>query len=115
MKHAQQDFVPHRQDPVDLAARKRGMQEETDLDVGLGLSNLLSQHGRQKHQVVVVDPDQVAILDFASYRSSKKPVRFFVRVPCRFVEGDLTRMVVEERPEDGICHRTCVSASRFKH
>ena len=63
MQHTQEEFIAHRQNAIDLATGERGMQEEADLDVLLAVTNLLAQHLRQKHEVVIVDPDQIAILD----------------------------------------------------
>lgn len=78
------------------------MKEEADLDVLLGLPNFLAQHLRQQHEMIVVDPDQIPILSLARNSPGKEPVRIPIRIPRRLIEGDLTRVVVEERPEDRI-------------
>jgi hypothetical protein len=50
--------------------------------------------------VVVVDPDEIAILDILDDCLGKKMVDFLVCGPRGLVERDLTGMVVEEGPED---------------
>ena len=79
------------------------MQEEAKLDVLLGVANLLAQHLRHEHQVVVVHPDHVVVLDILGDCLREEPVRLGVRLPRGLVEGDLTGVVVEKRPHDGIC------------
>jgi len=76
------------------------MKEETDLDVRFGIPNLLAQHLRQKHEMVIVDPDQIPILDFARDSPRKKPICIPIRIPRGFIEGNFTRVVMEKRPED---------------
>jgi hypothetical protein len=49
VKYTQQDLVSDRQNAVDLGAGKRCVEEETKLDVLLGIANLLAQHSRQEH------------------------------------------------------------------
>lgn len=64
MQHTQEELVANRQDTIDLTAGERSVQEEPDLDVLLAVADLLAQHLRQQHEVVVMHPDQIAILDF---------------------------------------------------
>lgn len=78
------------------------MQEETNLDILLGVSDFLPQHLWKKHQMIVMDPDQVAILDFFRDRLSEKAVRLFVRLPRGFIEGNFAGVIVEQRPKDRI-------------
>ena len=78
------------------------MQEEADLDVLLAVANLLAEHLRQQHQVIVVHPDQISILHFLGNGLGEEAVRFFIRLPGRLVERNFAWVVVEERPEDGI-------------
>ena len=47
VQDTQQDLSPDGYYSVDLAAWEWCMQEEADLDVGFGLTNLFSQHCRQ--------------------------------------------------------------------
>jgi hypothetical protein len=81
VKHTKQQLVTDGQDPVDFAAREGSMEEESDLDVFLAISNLLAKHFRKKHEVIIMDPDQVSILDFFRNSFGKKAVRFFVCLP----------------------------------
>lgn len=62
VEDAQQQLFAHGQDAIDLAAGEGGVEEKANLDILLGIANLLAQHLGQQHQVVVVNPDQVAIL-----------------------------------------------------
>jgi len=39
------------------------VKEETDLDVTLGSADLLADHGWHEHQMVIVDPDEIVVLD----------------------------------------------------
>jgi hypothetical protein len=48
--------------------------------------------------VVVVDPDKIAVLHILDDGLCKEAVDFLVRRPRRFVKGDFTGVVVEERP-----------------
>ena len=80
------------------------MEEEAKLDILLRLPNLFAQHSWQKHQMVVMDPDHVIVIDICCNCFRKKAVRFSVRVPGGLVEGDFTRMVMEERPKNGVCN-----------
>lgn len=79
------------------------MEEEAYLDVFLGVADLFTEHGWQQHQVVVVDPDQVIVLDVLRDGFGEKPIYFLVGVPCQLVKGYLRGMVVEEWPQDLIC------------
>lgn len=75
------------------------MQEPTNLDVLLGN---LSEHGGQQHQMIILDPDKIAILDNLSNGFSKQAIDLLICLPPFFVERDLSRMVVEKRPENTI-------------
>lgn len=57
--------------------------------------------------MIVVDPNQIAILNVLDNGLGKKAVDFLVSDPGGFVKGDFTGVVVEQRPEDGIynCQR----------
>lgn len=90
------------QNPVDFATREWCMQEETNLDVLLGGANFLSQHFWQEHQMVVVNPDQISILYIFSHRLCEQAVDILVCFPVRLVEGNLSRVVMKEGPEDGV-------------
>lgn len=47
------------------------MKEEADLDVVFSLADFLAQHLRKQHEMVIVDPDQIAVLDFSRDSSGK--------------------------------------------
>lgn len=74
------------------------MEEEADADVLLGVANLLAEHLGEEHEVVVVDPDEVAVLDVFDDGLGEEAVDFLVGAPGGLVEGDLTGMIVEEGP-----------------
>ena len=78
------------------------MQEEANLDILLGVPNFLPEHLREKHQMIIVDPDQVAIPNFFRDGSGEKAVCFFVRFPGGFIEGNFAGVIVEKRPQDRI-------------
>jgi hypothetical protein len=79
------------------------VEEEANLDILLGFANLLTQHLWHEHEVLVVHPHHVVVLYILCDSFCKQTVGFHIAVPCRLVEGDLTGVVVEERPHDGIC------------
>ena len=87
------------------------MQEESNFDILLRGTDLLSQHFWQQHQVVIVHPNQITILYVLSHGLREKAIDFLVCSPCRLVESDLTGVVMEEGPEDRICE-ACQRLSR---
>lgn len=99
MQNTAEDFTPDRQDPIDLATWKGRVQEEPDFDILPAGTKFLSKHGRHQHQVKIVNPDEIPIHDVLGDGFCEEAVRFLVSIPCRLVEGDFTRVVVEERPE----------------
>lgn len=102
VKNTKQDLVTDRQNTIDLAAGERRVQEETKLDVLLGLADFLAEHGREQHQMVIMDPNEVVVLNVGRDSLGEETVRFGVGVPGRLVKRDFTGMVVEEGPHDGI-------------
>ena len=81
------------------------MQEEAELDVArwvVKFLELFAQHSRHEHKVVVVNPDKVVILDVLRDLLGKDTVGLAIRIPGRFVEGDLAGVVMEQRPENGV-------------
>ena len=80
------------------------MKEEANFHIGLTGPNLFTEHGRKKHQVIVVNPNEVPILYLTGNCLGEKAVGFLVGIPSRFVEGDLARVVVKERPKNRIFH-----------
>lgn len=71
------------------------MEEKPNLDIRLAVANFLPEHGREEHQMVVVDPDQVTIFHIFRNGLGKEPVGFSVCVPSRFIKGDFAGMVME--------------------
>jgi len=108
VKHAREDLVSYRQDSIDLTTGEGSVEEESKLDVAFRVANLLSEHCWEQHQVVVMDPDEVIVLYVLCDCLGKETVGFAIGVPRRFIKGDLTRMVVEKRPENRVCGRSVV-------
>lgn len=102
MQDTKEDFVADREDTVDFTAGEWSVQEEANLHVFLCVSKLFAKHCWQQHQVVVVHPDQVVVLDIFGNCLCEQAIGFCVCLPCGLVEGDLSRVVVEEWPEDGV-------------
>jgi hypothetical protein len=102
VQYAVEDLVTDRQNSVDFTTGEGSVQEETELDVALGVADFLAEHGGQKHEMVVVDPDQIVVLHIFCDFLCKQTVGFLVGFPCGLVEGDLTGVVVEEGPEDRV-------------
>ena len=73
------------------------MKEESNLDVDSG-SNFLSQHGRHKEKMEVMDPDSVSVLHIFSNGFSEYAVDFLVCRPGFFAEVQLAWVIVEDRP-----------------
>jgi hypothetical protein len=59
------------QDPINLTAWKRRMKEEPNLNVGFRPSDFLTKHFWQQHEVVVVYPYKVTILNIVGDGSRK--------------------------------------------
>lgn len=102
VQDTQKDFITDREDAVDLTAWERGVQEEADFNVLPGIPELFAKHGWKQHQMVVVHPYQVIILDIFRNCLCKQAICFCICLPCGLVEGNLSRMVVEKWPEDGV-------------
>lgn len=95
MQNTLKNFLSNWEDSVYLAAREWRVQEEANPDVLNRCSDLLSQHRREKHEVIVVDPDEVAVLDRFSYSFRKQSVRITIRDPCVLIEANFSGMVME--------------------
>lgn len=102
MQHTEKELIADGKNAVDLTARERRVQEEADLHILSARANLLAEHLRQQHQVVVVDPDEVSVLYLLGDGLGEETVRFLVGFPGGLVERDLAGVVVKERPQDGI-------------
>jgi hypothetical protein len=98
VQEAAEQRLADRQDAVDLAAGEGRVQEETNLDLFVRLCDFLTEHLREEHEVVVVDPDEITVLYVLDDRLGKEVVYFLVCGPGGLVKGDFAGMVVEERP-----------------
>lgn len=80
------------------------MQKEANLNVlhwflrDPLLLDLLSEQFWQQHQVIVLDPDQIAVTHNLGDGLGKQCVGLLVCAPVFFVERDFAGMVVEEWP-----------------
>lgn len=113
VEHTKEDLVTDGEDSVNLGAGEGSVQEEANLDVLLGVAKLFSQHRRHEHQVVIVYPDHVVILYVLGDSLCEQTVGFGVCIPSGLVEGDLTGVVVEERPHDFVCVRLVLAVMQL--
>jgi hypothetical protein len=79
------------------------MHEEADLDIFLTRSDLFTKHFWKQHQMVIMYPYQVTIVDVLGYDACKRTIGLFICLPGRFVKCDFAGMVMKKWPEDGIC------------
>ena len=101
LQHAAQQLTPHRKDSIDLTAREWSMQEESNADIVLAQGcEFFAENFRKKHEVIVVDPDQVPFPGLMGDSLREQTVRLTIRVPGSFVENNFTGMVMQERPQD---------------
>lgn len=89
------------------------MKEEANLDVLLGIADLLAEHLWEKHEMVVVHPDHVAVLHVFDHGLGEEAVDLAVGGPGGLVEGDFSWVVVEEWPKDGVCELVSVVSQKF--
>jgi hypothetical protein len=71
------------------------VEEEAYFHVLLAVANLFPEHLGEKHQVIVVDPDHIPVLDIPDDSFGKETVHLTICAPGRLVEGDLAGVVVE--------------------
>lgn len=102
VQHTVKNLLAHRQNSVDLTTREGRVQEESDHDVFSLVAELLSQHRRQQHQMVVVDPDHVVILHLLRNFPRKDAVGITISNPCVLVEANLAGVVMEQRPKNRV-------------
>lgn len=95
VQYTSEYFVSDGENTVDLATGEWGVEEESELDVALGVSNLFSEHGRKQHEMVIVNPDKIIVLHVLGNGLGEQAVRFTVGVPGRLVKRNLTGVVVE--------------------
>ena len=104
VKDAQDDFVAHGENSIYFGAREGGVEEESDFDIFLvSLANLFAQHCRQKHEVIIMDPNEIVVVDISRDSGGEQLIGFPVCVPRGLVKGDFAWMIVKERPHDFIC------------
>lgn len=85
------------------AAWEGCMQKESDLGLRLTSVELFSEHMWQKHEVVVVNPYSIAVLNIFDNVLSKQPVNFDISLPRFFFEVHVVGVVVKQGPENSIC------------
>ena len=78
LQHAHKQLLSHGQNSVYLARRERGVQEESNLDILPGVADLLAQHLGEEHEMVVVDPDHVAVLHVFGHGLGEEAVHLLV-------------------------------------
>lgn len=94
-------MIPHRQRPPKVPRRKWRMKREPNRALFPFLADSITEKTGQKHEVVVVDPDEAALCgDFGDF-VGEELVYFFVGLPGAVVEGH-AGLVVEDWPEDGV-------------
>lgn len=79
------------------------MEEKANFYISFLMADFLSQHLRQKHEMIVVYPDQVSVVDMRSNGACKLLVSLSVRFPIFLDECDFAWVIVEERPQNGVC------------
>ena len=92
---AVQNLLAPGQDPKDLVAGEGDVQKETDRDVG----KLITDHLRQQHQLVVVDPHHVVLPQVLLRFLEELVVHLLVGVPHIVVVGGVLGEVVEVGPD----------------
>ena len=113
-QNTSQQLLSHRQDSVYLGRWERSVKEETDLDVLLGVANLLAEHLWEQHEMVIVHPDHVAVLHVFDHGLGKEAVDLAVGGPGGLVERDFSWVVVEEWPEDGVCELVSMAFQKYE-
>jgi hypothetical protein len=100
LQNTEKECLSDWQNSVDLTRGEWSMEEEANLDVLLGVTNLFSQHGWEEHEMIIVNPDQITILNILGHGLCKQTVDLLVCSPCGLVECDLSWVVVEKWPKD---------------
>jgi hypothetical protein len=81
LQDTQQKLFSDRKDSIDFAAREGRVEEEANLDVLFGRANFLSQHCGQKHEMVVMHPNEISILYILCHCLSKQTIDFLICFP----------------------------------
>ena len=102
-----EDRFPHRQNPIDFTAGKWCMQKEPDLDLHAGLLRYFTKELREKHQVVIVNPDRIAIMQLRGDHFGKEEVNFIVSIPYSLANtAHFMQLIMKEWPQSGIYSET---------
>jgi len=102
VKKSSKECFSDRQDPVNFTTGEWCMEEEANLDILFRFTDLLTEHLREEHQMVVMNPNKVTILHVLDNGLGEEAVDFLICGPGGLVECDLTRVVMEKRPEDRV-------------
>ena len=95
VEDTKQDLVTDGEDSVNLGAGEGSVQEETNLDILLGVSNCGAQHFWDEHKVIVMHPNNIAILYIGCNSVGKQLIHFLVCLPVTLVESDLSWVIME--------------------
>jgi len=101
---AAQDFRPPGRNAEHIFGGKRNVQEEADARV----RQLASNHFRDEQQMVIVNPDHVAIPVLGNDRAREALVDSAVDIPVRNSEWQAVDLIVEQRPEYAIANAVIV-------
>ncbi len=99
-----EDLLSPGQVPEYLVRREGDVVEIADLCIG----QALPEHLGQEHQVIVVNPDDVAGLDHFHHGVAELLVHPLINVPCLRVVVHEVVEVVEERPEGVVAESVVV-------
>lgn len=79
------------------------MQEETNSDIFLAQRmEFFPEHLRKKHQMIVMDPDQITVSCFTGNGLGKQEIGLSIGIPCTLIKDNFTGMVMQQWPQDGI-------------
>lgn len=82
MQNTLEYVIADGKDAVYFTAGKRCVKEESNLDVALAVANLFSQHGRKKHEMVIMDPYEIIVLYILGDCLSEQAIDLSIGVPC---------------------------------
>ena len=108
-QHPRRQLFPPGVDAEHLVGGERRVEEEADAQRRpFGL-----EHRGDEHELVVVDPDQVAVGGVVQHLGGEPPVHLAVRVPPRGVVAEPAGQVVQQRPEAGVGEALVVACRLF--
>src|ERR1700730_16375493 len=84
--------------PENVERWKRGVKEKSDFQVGRGFT----EHRRQKHELIVMDPNKVVTLCIFQNFIGEQAVDALITFPPRRLVMEIVRQTVKERPNTGI-------------